>query len=114
VTKHPIDNIVLCQCLSFFSCFISTLSSVSIPKTVQDALSNPGWRKAMELKMQALHQNETWELVPLPSRKHTVGCKLVYTVKYHPDGSVAHLKAHLVAKGYTQTYGVDYDETFLL
>jgi hypothetical protein len=62
--------------------------------------------------MQALHQNKTWELVPLPPGKHTVGCKWVYTIKYHLDGYVDRLKARLVAKGYTQVYGVNYDETF--
>ncbi|KAL5705661.1 hypothetical protein ACHQM5_023936 [Ranunculus cassubicifolius] len=59
--------------------------------------------------------NGTWELVSLPSGKSgksTVGCRWVYTVKYLPDGSVERLKARLVAKGYTQTYGVDYMETF--
>jgi len=66
----------------------------------------------MELEMSALHQNGTWELVPLPPHKKTVGCKWVFTVKFNPDGSVDRLKARLVAKGYTQTYGIDYDETF--
>jgi hypothetical protein len=43
--------------------------------------------------MQALHQNETWELVPLPYGKHIVSCKWVYIVKYHPDGFVDLLQA---------------------
>jgi hypothetical protein len=63
----------------------------------------------MELEMKALHQNGT-----LPPAKKIVGCKWVYTVKYNLDSSVEQLKAHLVAKGYTQTYGIDYDETFSL
>jgi hypothetical protein len=66
----------------------------------------------MELEMSALHQNGTWELVPLPPHKKTIGCKWVFIVKFNPDGSVDRLKARLVAKGYTQTYGIDYDETF--
>ena len=66
----------------------------------------------MELEMKALPQNRMWELVPLPLAKKTVGCKWVFTIKFNPDGLVELLKACLVAKGYTQTYGIDYDETF--
>jgi hypothetical protein len=44
--------------------------------------------------------------------KRTVGCKWVLTVKYNSDGSVERYKANLVAKGFTQTYGMDYSETF--
>jgi transposase InsO family protein len=112
-TKHPISQFVSTSSLSTsLSCFVSHLSSISIPKTVQVALSDSGWRQAMELEMKALHHNGTWELVPLPPDKKTVGCKWVYTVKFHPDGLVERLKARLVAKGYTQTYGIDYDDTF--
>jgi hypothetical protein len=68
------------------------LSNVSIPKTVRDALSDPGWRTEMELEMEALHQNATWELVPLPPNKQIVGCKWVYTVKFNIDGSLNKLK----------------------
>ena len=62
--------------------------------------------------MDALHSNDTWDLVVLPSGKPTVGCRWVYTVKVGPDGQVDRLKAHLVAKGYTRVYGSDYGDTF--
>ena len=75
-------------------------------------MSISGWKFAMEAEMFALSKNATWSLVTRPPRKTTVGCRWVYTVKYLPDGSIEHLKAHLVAKGYTQTYDVDYAETF--
>jgi len=68
----------------------------------------------MDAEMSALHQNQTWELTSLLNRKRTVGCKWVYTLKYHPDGSVVRLKVRLVAKRYAQTYGVDYMMTFFL
>ncbi|XP_070053441.1 uncharacterized protein [Nicotiana tomentosiformis] len=66
--------------------FISSLSSVSIPKSTGEALSHPGWRHAMSNEMSALHTSGTWELVPLPSGKSTVGCRWVYVVKVGPDG----------------------------
>ena len=62
--------------------------------------------------MQVLDDNSTWDLVPLPTRKKTIGCRSVFTVKFNLDGSVARLKTRLVAKGYAQTYGVDYSDTF--
>jgi len=62
--------------------------------------------------MTALEKNQTWEIVTLPQGKRTVGCKWVFSTKYKADGSIERHKARLVAKGYTQTYGIDYQETF--
>jgi Reverse transcriptase (RNA-dependent DNA polymerase) len=50
--------------------------------------------------------------VSLPPGKKAIGCKWVFTVKQNPEGRVERYKARLVAKGYSQTYGIDYDETF--
>jgi len=63
-------------------------------------------------EMAALDKNNTWVVTTLPANKRAVGCKWVFTVKQTPDGKVERYKARLVAKGYSQTYGVDYDETF--
>ena len=65
-------------------------------------------------EMQALDNNGTWDLVPLPTGKKAIGCCLVFAIKINPDGLVARLKARLVAKGHAQTYGVDYFDTFSL
>ncbi|MCO5567572.1 hypothetical protein L7F22_021266 [Adiantum nelumboides] len=66
----------------------------------------------MDDEMDALVKNETWDLVCLPSGKKAIGSKWVYKVKCKSDGSVERYKAKLVAKGYAQTKGLDYDETF--
>jgi hypothetical protein len=54
----------------------------------------------------------TWDLVPAPQGKSIVGCRWIFTIKVGLDGTVDHLKAQLVAKGYTQIFGLDYGDTF--
>jgi len=53
-------------------------------------------------EMNALQNNGTWELVPLPSRKSVVGCRWNFAIKVGPYGTIDRLKARLVAKGYTK------------
>ena len=62
--------------------------------------------------MSALKRNSTWELSDLPEGKQPVGCKWIFNIKFRPDGNVDRHKARLVAKGFTQTYGIDFQETF--
>jgi hypothetical protein len=66
----------------------------------------------MRAKVDALESTQTWTLTPLPPRKKPIGCKWVYKIKYHLDGSVERYKARLVAMGYNQQAGLDYTETF--
>ena len=51
-------------------------------------------------------------LVDLPHGKSTIGVKWIYKLKFNMDGSISKHKAHLVAQGYVQQQGIDYDETF--
>ncbi|CAL9016991.1 unnamed protein product [Prunus brigantina] len=95
-----------------YASYLCQLSSVCVPTKLQDALSNPKWMDAMNVEMDALNKNKTWDLVPLTRGKKAVGCRWVFTLKHKADGSIDRYKARLVAKGYTQTYGVDYLETF--
>lgn len=70
------------------------------------------WREAMFTEMRALLKNMTWVKGKLPEGVRTVGCRWVFTIKQRPDGTIERYRARLVEKGYTQTYGVDYEETF--
>ena len=63
-------------------------------------------------EMQAIEKNQTWELMNLPEGKELIGFKWVFQIKRHPDGSIQRYKARLLAKGYAQHQGIDYDETF--
>ena len=66
----------------------------------------------MEDEFASLQINQTWELVPRPTEHNVIGCRWVYKVKRGEDGSISRFKARLVAQGYSQTQGVDYEEVF--
>ncbi|KAJ9561573.1 hypothetical protein OSB04_006733 [Centaurea solstitialis] len=70
------------------------------------------WQEAMKDEMQSMYDNHVWELTDLPQHCRAVGRKWVFQKKIDMDGNVHTFKARLVAKGFTQTHGIDYDETF--
>ena len=94
-----------------FHCF-SALTSLQEPQTFHEVSSNPLWQQAMKEELDALHKTGTWDLVDLPSGKSVISCKWVYKIKTRSDGTIDHYKARLVARGLTQEYGIDYEETF--
>lgn len=95
-----------------FKLFTASLDTVTIPTTIEEALGHPGWKQAVTEEMSALVKNNTWSLVTKPEHIIPIGCKWVFTLKYNSDGTLNRYKARLVAKGFTQSYGIDYVETF--
>jgi hypothetical protein len=111
--EHDIGKFVSYASLSpAYKAFVASLQSVQIPKDWREAKNDPKWHQAMLEELGALEKNKTWDLVKLPIGKKVVSCKWVFTVKQTPEGKVERYKARLVARGYSQTYGIDYDETF--
>ena len=111
--KYPAAYTVIGQLTEMARAFEAALyEDEEIPRSVEEAMRHNHWRAAMEKEMEALIKNKTWEKHILPKGKKPVGCRWVFTIKRRADGSIERYKARLVAKGYTQTYGIDYDETF--
>ncbi|RVW49546.1 Retrovirus-related Pol polyprotein from transposon TNT 1-94 [Vitis vinifera] len=95
-----------------FRAFTSSITEIQVPQNIQEAFKYPKWKAAIDEEVQALEKNGMWEITDLPRGKKPVGCKWIFTVKYKADGNVDRYKARLVAKGFTQSYGIDYQETF--
>ena len=77
-----------------------------------EALKSPhakDWKLATDAEYQFLIDNDTWDLVEPPEGR---ACKWVFKVKYDGEGKVERFKSRLVAKGYSQRYGIDFEETF--
>ncbi|RVW53815.1 Retrovirus-related Pol polyprotein from transposon RE1 [Vitis vinifera] len=95
-----------------YRAFATSLDDTQVPNTIQEALKISEWKKAVQDEIDALEKNGTWTITDLPVGKRPVGCKWIFTIKYKADGSVERFKARLVARGFTQSYGIDYQETF--
>ena len=66
----------------------------------------------MKEELDALSKNHTWDLVTLSLEKSVVGCKWIYKIKTCSDRSIKRYKTRLIAKGFTQEYGINYEEAF--
>lgn len=112
-TKHPIGNHVSSEKLSHeYKNFINSVDNTHIPQNFHEAILVPEWKDAVVEEIKALEKNDTWQLCHLPDGKKPVGCKWIFSTKYNMDGSVNRYKYRLVAKGFTQSYRVDYEESF--
>lgn len=87
---------------------------VGEPNSVVEALAGPNrskWISAMTDEMKSFSENRAWDLVDLPEGQSPVKCKWVFKEKVGSDGCITY-RARLVAKGFSQKPGIDFDETF--
>lgn len=85
------------------------------PTSYEEALMGPDsdkWLEAAKSEMESMSQNKVWTLVDLPDGVKPIECKWIFKKKIYMDGNIQIYKAGLVAKGYKQVHGIDYDETY--
>ncbi|GJU71555.1 ribonuclease H-like domain-containing protein [Tanacetum coccineum] len=93
-------------------CFVTQLNKTREPKSYFEASKYPHWNDAMNQEMDALLRNGTWEIVELPEGRKAIGSKWIYKIKFRSSGEIDRYKARLVAQGFGQKEGIDYEETF--
>lgn len=85
------------------------------PKTLSEAVNGEfksQWKQAIDDEMKSLKLNGTWELCELPMDRKAIGCKWTFKAKTDASGNVVRFKARLVAQGFLQKFGTDYDQVF--
>ncbi|GKB03832.1 retrovirus-related pol polyprotein from transposon TNT 1-94, partial [Tanacetum coccineum] len=121
---HPLDNIIgeLERPVStrlqlheqaLFCYYDAFLTSVE-PKNYKDALTQACWIEAMQEELHEFDRLEVWELVPRPDKVMIITLKWIYKVKLDEMGGILKNKARLVARGYRQEEGIDFEESFAL
>ncbi|KAJ9560760.1 hypothetical protein OSB04_005920 [Centaurea solstitialis] len=93
---------------AMFSCFLSQTE----PKKVFDAMKDPSWIEAMQEELLQFVLQHVWDLTDLPKGHRAIGTKWIFRNKKDKGGIVIKNKARLVAQGYTQEEGIDYDDVF--
>ncbi|KAJ9538292.1 hypothetical protein OSB04_031025 [Centaurea solstitialis] len=91
---------------------ISVFLSQTEPKKATDAMKDPSWIEAMQEELLQFVLQHVWDLVDLPKGHRVIGTKWIFRNKTDERGIVIKNKARLVAQGYTQEEGIDYDDVF--
>jgi hypothetical protein len=85
------------------------------PRNYKDALKSKDadkWKLAIQNEVDSLTEKGVWKIVDRPRDRKAIGYKWIFKIKHNADGSIDKYKARLVAQGFTQRYGIDYDETY--
>ncbi|KAJ9545264.1 hypothetical protein OSB04_024971 [Centaurea solstitialis] len=116
---HPIDQVlgnpssgIKTRRQSGNVCLYVNFISENEPKEIDDALRDPAWVSAMQEELAEFIRNNVWLLVPRPRKRTIIGSKWIFRNKLDEIGTIIRNKARLVAQGYRQEEGNDYDETF--
>ncbi|CAA0832986.1 cysteine-rich RLK (RECEPTOR-like protein kinase) 8, partial [Striga hermonthica] len=108
VTRNSKTSVKELMGVSHYTCYTSLLE----PNNAKEALKDECWILAMQEELEQLTRNDVWELVPEPSSGNVIRTKWIFKNKTDEFENVTRNKARLVAQGYTQTQGINFDETF--
>lgn len=111
-TERPKRN---CKIPEKYRDFVLNATLIDVPSSYREAIESENsreWKIAMDEEMSAHEKNETWITVDANEDYKLIDSKWIYTVKQNYDGSIDKFKARLVARGFMQTKGKDYTETF--
>ena len=112
-TSHPISHHLFYNHLfPSHKSYALSLSLIHELKTYKKVVVSLYWQAVIQSELETLKSNETWSITSLPASKKAIGCKYVFKMKLKSDGSIDKHKFRLVAKGYTQREGFNYQETF--
>ena len=112
-TGEYLDSVFSAEIVDFVAAAIQQADGS--PQSIAEAqkrLDWPKWKEAMERELNTLEKARTWETVPRPPNTEIVGSKWVFRIKRKADGTIDKYKARLVARGFTQIYGVNYFDTY--
>ena len=82
------------------------------PKKVEESLKDENWVESMHQELHQFVRNDVWELVPRPKDTNVINTKWIFKNNTNEDGEIIRNKSRLVAQGYTQVEGIDFDESF--
>ena len=99
------------KCIANFVSYSCYLSQVE-PTKVEEALQDESWVEAMHDELLQFQRNDVWTLVPRPEGEHIISTKWIFHNETDENVNLIRNKAWLIAQGYSQMEGVDYDETF--
>nr|GEY25162.1 retrovirus-related Pol polyprotein from transposon TNT 1-94 [Tanacetum cinerariifolium] len=109
--SRPVSTRLQLHEQALFCYYDAFLSSVE-PKTYKDALTQSCWIEAMQEELNEFERLEVWELVPRPDKLMVITLKWIYKVKLEELGGILKNKARLVARGYRQEKGIDFEVSF--
>lgn len=108
----PFDFISYTNLYESRKLFNLNIYNIKEPTYYTSSIIDPIWKQAISNELKSLNDTKTWDITTLPPNKRSIGCKWIFKLKFNHNGTIERYKVQLIAKGFNQTQGLDYLETF--